>query len=141
MTVILAAATCIPASPMNCGAMEKKNYRIMKKYYDIRISMHDYIKQLYDEASENGSPLIRTMFYEFPDDKKCWELQDQYMFGSEYLVAPIFHLNEFEREAYIFRQDAGKTPETEKCTKADRLSVPLHRSIRFRYLRKWHKIV
>ena len=72
--------------------------------------MHDYIKQLYDEASENGSPLIRTMFYEFPDDKKCWELQDQYMFGSEYLVAPIFHLNEFEREVYIFRQDAGKTP-------------------------------
>ena len=65
----------------------EENYRIMKKYYDIRISMHDYIKQLYDEASENGSPLIRTMFYEFPDDKKCWELQDQYMFGSEYLVA------------------------------------------------------
>ena len=76
-------------------------YRIMKKYYDIRISMHDYIKQLYDEASENGSPLIRTMFYEFPDDKKCWELQDQYMFGSEYLVAPIFHLSEFEREVYL----------------------------------------
>ena len=79
----------------------EENYRIMKKYYDIRISMHDYIKQLYDEASENGSPLIRTMFYEFPDDKKCWELQEQYMFGSEYLVAPIFHLNEFEREVYL----------------------------------------
>ena len=79
----------------------EENYRIMKKYYDIRISMHDYIKQLYDEASENGSPLIRTMFYEFPDDKKCWELQEQYMFGSEYLVALIFHLNEFEREVYL----------------------------------------
>lgn len=49
----------------------EENYRIMKKYYDIRISMHDYIKQLYDEASENGSPLIRTMFYEFPDDKNA----------------------------------------------------------------------
>ncbi|MEE0696321.1 MAG: glycoside hydrolase family 31 protein [Fusicatenibacter saccharivorans] len=79
----------------------EENYQIMKKYYDIRIRMHDYIKQLYDEASENGSPLIRTMFYEFPDDKKCWELQDQYMFGSEYLVAPIFHLNEFKREVYL----------------------------------------
>ncbi len=87
----------------------EENYRIMKKYYDIRISMHDYIKQLYDEASENGSPLIRTMFYEFPDDKKCWELQDQYMFGSEYLVAPIFHLNEFEREVYL---PAGRWEDT-----------------------------
>ena len=87
----------------------EENYRIMKKYYDIRISMHDYIKQLYDEASENGSPLIRTMFYEFPDDKKCWEMQDQYMFGSEYLVAPIFHLNEFKREVYL---PAGRWEDT-----------------------------
>ncbi len=79
----------------------EENYRIMKKYYDIRISMKPYIKQLFDEAHQNGSPLIRTMFYEFPQDTKCWELQDQYMFGSEYLVAPILHLNEFERDVYL----------------------------------------
>ena len=53
------------------------------------------------EAHENGSPLIRTMFYEFPEDPRCWETEDQYMFGSEYLVAPILHLNEFEREVYL----------------------------------------
>ena len=56
---------------------------------------------LYREAHENGSPLIRTMFYEFPEDQKCWELQDQYMFGSRYLVAPVLHLNEFERDVYL----------------------------------------
>jgi alpha-D-xyloside xylohydrolase len=73
----------------------------MRKYYDIRIAMHDYIRDLYQEAHENGSPLIRTMFYEFPEDEKCWELQDQYMFGGKYLVAPILYLNEFEREVYL----------------------------------------
>ena len=73
----------------------------MKKYYDIRLSLHDYIKSLYEEASENGSPLIRTMFYEFPEDPHCWELQDQYMFGSELLVAPVLKLNQFEREVYL----------------------------------------
>ena len=87
--------------PNELWSYGEENYRIMKKYYDIRISMHDYIRDLYKEASENGSPLIRTMFYEFPEDKKCWELQDQYMFGNEYLVAPIFHLNQFEREVYL----------------------------------------
>lgn len=81
------------------------NFKIMRDYYDVRMSMHDYIKSLYDEASTNGSPLIRTMFYEFPEDKKCWELDDQYMFGSEYLCAPIFELNQFEREVYL---PAGK---------------------------------
>lgn len=76
-------------------------FTIMKKYYDIRMDMHDYIKSLYAEASENGSPLIRPMFYEFPEDEKCWDMQDQYMFGSRYLVAPILHLNEFGRSVYL----------------------------------------
>lgn len=87
--------------PNELWSYGEDNYKIMKKYYDIRISMHDYIRDLYREASENGSPLIRTMFYEFPEDKTCWELQDQYMFGSRYLAAPIFALNQFERDVYL----------------------------------------
>ena len=79
----------------------EENYRIMRKYYDIRLSMHDYIKCIYDEASSNGSPLIRTLFYEFPEDLRCWEIEDQYMFGSEYLVAPILHFGQFERSVYL----------------------------------------
>ncbi|MCQ2515495.1 MAG: family 31 glucosidase [Saccharofermentans sp.] len=87
--------------PNELWSYGEDNYKIMKKYYDIRIEMHDYIKSLYEEASKNGSPLIRAMFYEFPEDKKCWDLSDQYMFGSKYLVAPIFNLNQFEREVYL----------------------------------------
>ena len=77
------------------------NFRIMKKYLDIRLAMKPYIQQLYEEAHENGSPLLRAMFYEFPDDEKCWNVYDQYMFGPEYLVAPILSLNTFERSVYL----------------------------------------
>lgn len=77
------------------------NYAIMRKYYDVRVAMHGYIKSLYQEAHENGSPLLRAMFYEFPEDGKCWDIQDQYMFGSKYLAAPIFRLNQFSREVYL----------------------------------------
>ena len=87
--------------PTEIWAYGEDNFEIMKKYLNIRYEMHDYIKSLYDEASANGSPLIRTMFYEFPDDAKCWELQDQYMFGAKYLVAPVFKLNQFERDVYL----------------------------------------
>ncbi len=87
--------------PNELWSYGEDNYKIMKHYYDIRISMHDYIKHLYEEAHKNGSPLIRAMFYEFPDDAKCWELDDQYMFGEKYLVAPIFELNKFERDVYL----------------------------------------
>ena len=63
--------------------------------------MHGYIRDLYQEAHETGAPLIRTMFFEFPKDKKCWELQDQYMFGGKYLVAPVLDLHVSEREVYL----------------------------------------
>lgn len=87
--------------PNELWSYGEENYAIMKKYYQIRMDMLDYIKELYLEAHENGSPLIRTMFYEFPEDEKCWDIQDQYMFGDRYLVAPILHLNEFKRDVYL----------------------------------------
>lgn len=56
---------------------------------------------LYQEAHENGSPLLRRMFYEFPEDGKCRDIQDQDMFGPKYLAAPIFRPNQFSREVYL----------------------------------------
>lgn len=87
--------------PNELWSYGEENYKIMKHYYDIRMSLHEYIRELFAEAHTNGSPLIRAMFYEFPQDEKCWELQDQYMFGEKYLVAPVLHLNEFKREVYL----------------------------------------
>ncbi len=76
-------------------------YRILKKYLDLRLAMKDYIKSVMDEASRNGSPVIRTMFYEFPDDERCWEIDDQYMFGPNYLVAPVLYQGAVRREVYL----------------------------------------
>ncbi|MBR2461048.1 MAG: hypothetical protein IKB34_07455 [Clostridia bacterium] len=48
-----------------------------------------------------GLPMIRAMFLEFPDDEQAWELRDQYMFGTEYLVAPITEYGARERSVYL----------------------------------------
>ena len=80
-------------------------FEIMKKQLDIRLSLKPYIESLMQEASTTGAPLMRTMFYEFPDDSRCWEINDQYMFGSDYLVAPILNSGQFERDVYL---PAGK---------------------------------
>ena len=76
-------------------------YEILKKYLLIRLEMKDYIKGLMAQASEDGSPVIRTMFYEFPQDAACWELDDQYMFGDRYLVAPVLYDGMRERAVYL----------------------------------------
>ncbi len=76
-------------------------YEILKKYLDIRLGMKDYIKSVMAEASENGSPVIRTLFYEFPRDTACWDIDDQYMFGPKYLVAPVLTQGMTERTVYL----------------------------------------
>ena len=87
--------------PNELWSFGEETYKILKKYLDIRLSMKDYIKSVLNEASETGSPVIRTMFYEFPEDERCWESDDQYMFGSKYLIAPVLYQGMTEREVYL----------------------------------------
>jgi len=74
---------------------------ILEKYIRFREQMRPYVRELMREAHEEGRPVMRPMFYEFPEDKKCWELQDQYMFGGGMLVAPVVYEDTFEREVYL----------------------------------------
>lgn len=87
--------------PNELWSYGEEAYAIMKKYLDIRLGMKSYIKEIMNEASENGSPVIRTMFYEFPEDKLCWELKEQYMFGYKYLIAPVLYQGMIERSVYL----------------------------------------
>ena len=82
-------ATCLSGSPKEVYSYGDEVYEICKKYMGIREHMRDYTRDLYEEAHEKGSPLIRTLFYEFPEDEKCWEISNQFMYGSKYLVAPV----------------------------------------------------
>ena len=80
---------------------------ILEKYIRFRETMRPYIRELMKEAHEEGRPVIRPMFYEFPEEKKCWELQDQYMFGGDVLVAPIVYEDTYEREVICPRAHSG----------------------------------
>lgn len=66
-------------------------YEICKKYLLIRESLRPYTRRLMEEAHVRGSPVMRTLFYEFPDDEKCWEITDQYMYGDMYLCCPVLN--------------------------------------------------
>ncbi|WP_455616910.1 glycoside hydrolase family 31 protein [Eisenbergiella sp.] len=74
---------------------------ILVFYIRMRERLRGYLRGLMEEAHEKGSPVIRTMFYEFPADKKCWGLRDQYMFGPDILAAPVVYEGAAEREVYL----------------------------------------
>jgi alpha-D-xyloside xylohydrolase len=79
----------------------EETYEILKKYMNIREKIRPYTRELMRQAHEKGTPVMRTMFYEFPDDETCWELKDQYMFGSDLLIAPIVYENMTSRKVYL----------------------------------------
>jgi len=53
------------------------------------------------EAHEKGTPVMRTLFYEFPGDPPCWEVSDEYLFGPDLLVAPVMEAGVRERAVYL----------------------------------------
>ncbi|MBQ7783919.1 MAG: glycoside hydrolase family 31 protein [Oscillospiraceae bacterium] len=77
------------------------NYEILKSYVDMRYRIRDYIREIMDESSESGSPVMRPVFYDFHNDSKAWNVEDEYMFGSDLLVAPVMEEGARERNVYL----------------------------------------
>ena len=76
-------------------------YSMLKENLLLRESLKPYVSSLFDQANEHGWPLMRPMFFEYPEDSDCWGIEDQYMFGSAYLVAPIFAFGARARDVYL----------------------------------------
>ncbi|MGN0571169.1 MAG: TIM-barrel domain-containing protein, partial [Candidatus Fimenecus sp.] len=89
------------AQPNEIWSFGKRIEKIMIKYIEIRKALLPYTKQLFKEAHEQGDPLIRTLFYEFPEDEKCQDVCDEYFYGGDMLVAPIFKRFARKREVYL----------------------------------------
>ena len=74
---------------------------ILEKYLRRREELRDYIRDIMRIAHLRGTPLLRAMAYEFPEDEACADLKDQYMFGSRYLVAPVLYAGLRQRDVML----------------------------------------
>lgn len=79
----------------------KENFKIMKKYIEIREKMRSYTRRLMKESSETGAPIIRPLFYHFPNDAQSWKINDEYMYGDKVLVAPVTEYLQRKRNVYL----------------------------------------
>ena len=78
-----------------------ENEIILTRYIFLRELMRPYTRKLMEEAHLYGKPVMRPMFYDFPEQGICWELKEQYMFGPSILVAPILYEDQNERDVYL----------------------------------------
>jgi alpha-D-xyloside xylohydrolase len=77
-----------------------------------------YIYAQAKDSSAKGFPMLRTLFFEFPKDPTSWLIEDEYMFGSDLLVAPLFE-DVSHRRVYLppgtwIDYQTGKTFEGER---------------------------
>jgi len=94
-------AACVSGAPNEIWSFGDQVYDICRTYLDIRENLRPYTRELMKEAHEKGTPVMRPLFYDFPEDKKCWEVETQYMYGKDILVAPVLYAKENQMEVYL----------------------------------------
>lgn len=106
------------------------NFAIMKKYLLLRERLRPYIKQQMEITHREGTPIMRPLFYDFPEDSKAWEIDDAYMFGPDILVAPVIEKDAVAREVYLPEGAEWKDAWTSEIYKggcAVKVDAPLER--------------
>jgi alpha-D-xyloside xylohydrolase len=67
----------------------------------MKYRLMPYVYAQAKDASERGLPIVRALFIEYPDDAGAWSVEDQYLFGSEMLVAPLLEGGTTGRDVYL----------------------------------------
>ncbi len=68
---------------------------------ELKYRLMPYVYAQATHCSRNGLPFVRALFIEYPDDPGSWLIEDQYLFGSDILIAPLFESNTTERDVYL----------------------------------------
>jgi len=76
-------------------------YDIFAEHMRLRERLRPYIAELMTAAHEKGTPPMRPVFYDFPEDAAAWDVDDQFLFGPNLLVAPVLRAGERSRSVYL----------------------------------------
>ncbi|HEY9515809.1 MAG TPA: TIM-barrel domain-containing protein, partial [Gemmatimonadaceae bacterium] len=90
-----------PASEMNNAAIEP----IARKYDNLRYQLIPYTYTLAREAHDTGMPLIRALWLHYPDDEHARAVGDEYLWGRDMLIAPVYTKGATSRDVYLPKGD------------------------------------
>ena len=71
------------------GQKGDRIYDAIEKYIHLRYSLLPYIYSTSWNVTANQSSIMRALVMDFKDDKKVWNIADQFMFGKALLVCPV----------------------------------------------------
>lgn len=77
------------APPTEPWLYNKEFTDYFRKCAEMKYSLMPYIVKEAEECAANGWPMSRALQVEFPEDQGVWQIEDEYMFGKDFLVAPL----------------------------------------------------
>ena len=108
------AGQCFSGGDNEIWSYGEKGFEVCRDHIFLRERLKPYIMEQMDKAHEIGTPPMRPLFYDYSDDSKCWDIDDQYMFGDDILVCPVMELGQREREVYFPKGDTWIDPYTQR---------------------------
>ncbi len=94
-------AQCDSGAPNEVWSYGEANYAIMKSNLELRERLRPYVMRQMKAAHESGAPVMRPLFFDFPDQTESWQIEDQYMFGPDILVAPVLEAGQRSRKVWL----------------------------------------
>ena len=104
--------TDVPREIYQFGKKGDVVYDVIEKFINLRYSMLPYIYSVSWDVSKNNSSFLRALSMDFSSDQKTWDINNEYLFGKSFLVAPILN-PQYTLEKFI------KTDENEGWNKTD----------------------
>lgn len=87
-----------PKEPWDYGQDFEDYFR---KVIEMKYELMPYVYAQSKLASEQGLPMVRALFVEYPENPGAWNVDNAYLFGSDMLIAPIFEQGSRKRDVYL----------------------------------------
>ena len=87
-----------PKEPWTYDAATMDKFRSI---VELKYRLMPYVYAQAKDSAERGLPMLRALFIEFPDDLGSWLVDDEYLYGSSILVAPLLHEGATSRNVYL----------------------------------------
>jgi alpha-D-xyloside xylohydrolase len=86
-----------PKEPWEYGEAFNNAFR---KGVELKYKLMPYVYAQAKQCTETGLPMVRALFIEYPDDPGAWYIDNEYLFGSDILVSPLFENTDI-RDVYL----------------------------------------
>ena len=75
--------------------------RVAREALTVKYTFLPHLYSLFFEHALEGGTVVRPLWHEFPADRETWAIDDQFMWGSSFLVSPILEKGVSTRQAYL----------------------------------------